>query len=128
MTYQWSKNGTAMSGATSSSYTTPAETTSDNNATFSVTVSNSAGSAASSAAILTVNAAAVAPTITSQPASQTVNAGLTATFNVAATGNSSPMTYQVEYELGRNQPGQRRQPTRLRRKPHRTTTRNLPLR
>jgi hypothetical protein len=43
MTYQWRKNGTAMSGATSSTYTTPAETTTDNNATFSVMVSNSAG-------------------------------------------------------------------------------------
>ncbi len=93
MSYQWSKNGTAMSGATSSTYTTSAETTTDNNATFSVMVSNSAGNAASSAAILTVNAAAVAPTITSQPASQSVNAGQTATFNVAATG-TSPMTYQ----------------------------------
>jgi hypothetical protein len=93
MTYQWSKNGTAMSGVTSSTYTTPAETMTDNNATFSVMVSNSAGNATSSTAILTVNAAAVAPTITSQPSSQSVNVGQTATFNVAATG-TSPMTYQ----------------------------------
>src|SRR5258708_1471474 len=55
LTYQWKKNGTAISGATSSSYTTPATTSSDNGAQFTVTVSNSAGSVASNAAILTVN-------------------------------------------------------------------------
>ena len=50
MTYQWKNGTTAISGATSSSYTTPAETT---GATFSVTVSNSAGSVTSNAAVLT---------------------------------------------------------------------------
>ncbi len=56
-------------------------------------VSNSAGSVTSNAATLTVNASAVAPTITTQPASQTVTAGQTATFNVAATG-TAPLSYQ----------------------------------
>jgi hypothetical protein len=93
MTYQWTKNGSSIGGATSSSYTTPAETMTDNNAQFAVMVSNAAGSAASNQAVLTVIAAAVAPTIAAQPASQTLNAGQTATFNVAATG-TAPMTYQ----------------------------------
>ena len=93
MTFQWMKNAIAISGATSSSYTTPAESTLDNNAKFTVTATNGVGNATSNAAILTVNAAAVAPTITTQPSSQTVNAGQMATFNVAATG-SSPMTFQ----------------------------------
>ncbi len=93
MTYQWSKNGAAISGATSSSYTTPAETTADNNAQFTVAVSNSAGSATSSAAVLTVTSAAVAPAISTQPASQTVVAGKTASFSVAATG-TAPLSYQ----------------------------------
>ncbi len=93
MTYQWSKNGAAISGATSSSYTTPAETTTDNNAKFTVAVSNSAGSATSNAAMLTVTSATVAPAITAQPASQSVIAGKTASFSVTATG-TSPMTYQ----------------------------------
>src|SRR5579862_6955874 len=93
MTYQWSKNGTALSGATSSSYTTPAETTSDNNAKFTVAVSNSAGSATSSAAVLTVTSATIAPAITTQPASQTILSGKTASFSVAATG-TAPLTYQ----------------------------------
>jgi hypothetical protein len=93
MTYQWQKNGTAVSGATSPSYTTPAETTTDNNAQFTVAVSNSAGNATSNAGTLTVNAAAVVPAITTQPSSQAVTAGQTATFSVAAIG-TAPMTYQ----------------------------------
>src|SRR5207248_5872088 len=41
----------------------------------------------------TVNAAAVAPTITTQPANQTVTAGQTATFAVVAAG-TAPLGYQ----------------------------------
>jgi hypothetical protein len=93
LSYQWRKNSVVIGGATSSSYTTPATTTSDNGAQFTVVVSNTAGSVTSSAATLTVNAAAVAPSITSQPASQTVTAGQTASFSVAATG-TAPLSYQ----------------------------------
>ncbi len=59
MTYQWKKNGAAISGATSFSFTTPAETTGDNNAAFTADVSNNAGSATSNAAILTVSASSL---------------------------------------------------------------------
>lgn len=93
MQYQWMKNGAALSGATASSFTTGAETTADNNAQFSVRVSNTAGSATSTAAILTVTSPVVAPSITTQPASQSIVSGKTATFSVAATG-TAPMTYQ----------------------------------
>ncbi len=92
-TYQWKKSGTAISGATSSSYTTPATTSADNGAQFTVVVTNTAGSATSTAATLTVSAAAVAPTVTTQPVSQTVTAGQTATFSVVATG-TAPLSYQ----------------------------------
>jgi hypothetical protein len=91
--YQWRKNGTAITGATSASYTTPAETTADSGALFSVVVSNSAGSATSGNATLTVTSAAVAPAITTQPMSQTVASGTTATFSVTATG-TAPLSYQ----------------------------------
>src|SRR6201997_5349938 len=93
LSYQWNKNGTAISGATSSTYTTPATTSSDNGAPFTVVVSNSAGSVTSTAATLTVNAAAVAPAITTQPVNQMVTAGQTATFTVTATG-TAPLSYQ----------------------------------
>jgi hypothetical protein len=93
LSYQWQKNGANIAGATSSSYTTPATTTSDSGSTFVAVVSNSAGSATSNAATLTVNPAPVAPTITTQPSNQTVTAGQTATFTVTATG-TAPLSYQ----------------------------------
>jgi Immunoglobulin domain len=54
--YQWQKNGAAIDGATSATYTTPATTAADDGAMFSVVVSNSAGKATSNAARLTVAA------------------------------------------------------------------------
>ncbi len=57
--YQWSKNGSPISGAVAASYSLFA-TTADNGATFRVAVSNTAGSATSSTATLTVSTAATA--------------------------------------------------------------------
>ncbi|MGB9434154.1 MAG: immunoglobulin domain-containing protein [Candidatus Acidiferrum sp.] len=54
MTYQWYKNGVQISGATSSTYTTPATVAGDSGSVFTVTVTNSAGSATSGPATLTV--------------------------------------------------------------------------
>jgi len=93
LNYRWMKSGAAISGATSSSYTTPATTSSDNGAQFSVMVSNATGSVTSSPATLTVTAGPVAPTITTQPTNQTVTAGQTATFTVVA-GGTAPLSYQ----------------------------------
>src|SRR5205085_1678647 len=67
--------------------------TADNGAQFAVVVSNTAGTATSNSAILTVNAAPVVPSITTQPSSQTITAGLTATFSVTASG-TAPLSYQ----------------------------------
>jgi hypothetical protein len=93
LSYKWMKNGTPITGATSSTYTTPATTTSDNSSQFTVMVGNSAGSVTSNPATLTVTASVVAPLITSQPVSKTVTAGQTATFSVAATG-TAPLSYK----------------------------------
>jgi hypothetical protein len=93
LTYQWKKNGAAISGATSSNYTTAITVLSDNSAQFTAVVTNAAGTATSNAATLTVTAPVVAPSITSQPMSQTITAGQAASFSVATTG-TAPMTYQ----------------------------------
>ncbi len=92
LTYQWSKNGAAISGATSSTYTTPAETTADNNAQFTVAVGNSAGTATSNAAILTVSAATLLLNSGSSSLSfGSVNVSSSSTQTAALTnsGNSS---------------------------------------
>src|ERR1700687_1950392 len=43
LTYQWRRNGTAISGAASVTYTTPASATSDSGSQFSVVISTSTG-------------------------------------------------------------------------------------
>lgn len=56
LSYQWQKGTTPISGATASSYTTPATTLVDDASAFQVIVSNSAGSITSNSATLTVAA------------------------------------------------------------------------
>ncbi len=94
-TYQWRKDGVAISGATGSSYRIATVQRADAGI-YTVVAANSAGSAASSGAVLTVN---IAPSITSQPASQTVKAGATVTFTVTAYGTPAP-TYQWRRDGG----------------------------
>src|SRR5260370_132368 len=99
LSYQWQKNGANIAGATSNSYTTSVTVTADSGSTFGVVVSNTVGTVTSIAATLTVNAAAVAPTITTQPANQTVTAGQTATFTVVA-GGAAPLCFPGEKKGG----------------------------
>src|SRR6202142_2749747 len=54
LTYQWFKNGVAINGATSSSYTTPPTVAGDTGSLFTVTVTDSTGSVTSLPATLTV--------------------------------------------------------------------------
>jgi len=90
-TYQWRKDGTNISGATSASLTV-ANAQAANAGNYTVVVSNSAGNVISDGAILNVSAA-VAPSITAQPASASVAVGASVSFTVNATGSPSP-TYQ----------------------------------
>jgi hypothetical protein len=85
--YQWNLNGTAIPGATNSSYTIPVAAA-GNAGNYSVTVTNGVGSVTS-----TVATVAVGSTITSNPMSLTVQPTQTAMFSVAAQG-LNPFTYQ----------------------------------
>lgn len=95
LAYQWQRNGSNITGATSAttaSYTfTPLLV--DSGAQFRAVVSNGGGSVTSTAAALTVNPATVAPQITTQPQALNVPDGAPATFTVAATG-TAPLQYQ----------------------------------
>jgi hypothetical protein len=93
LTYQWTRNGTPISGATLSTYTLSPTTASDNGAVFRVVVSKSAGDSTSLQATLSVNAPLVAPQITTEPVSATVTLPAGASFSAAATGNPTP-TFQ----------------------------------
>jgi hypothetical protein len=89
---QWqvsSDGGTTWSpfgGATSPSLSFTA-TAAQNGNEYEAVFSNSAGSATTAPATLTVD---YAPTVTTQPTDVTVNAGQTATFTAAAGGNPAP--------------------------------------
>ncbi|MBI5772005.1 MAG: immunoglobulin domain-containing protein [Verrucomicrobia bacterium] len=90
-TYQWFKNGTAIAAATGASFTIASISAGDTGS-YTVAVSNAAGTTLSSAAVLAVQGA-VAPTITAHPQSQAVSAGQSVTFSVGASG-SAPLNYQ----------------------------------
>jgi Big-like domain-containing protein len=88
LTYQWRKNTAYVSGATASSYMTPATTSGDNGAKFDVVVSNADGSMTSGAAVLTLNATgATLQSIAVTPASPSI--GIGNTLQLTATGTYS---------------------------------------
>jgi sugar lactone lactonase YvrE len=93
LAFQWSKNGSAIAGATAASYLTPPTTNADSGATFAVTITNAVGSATSASATLTVTPSPVAPSIVTQPQSVIVVLDSTATFTVVVQG-TAPFTYQ----------------------------------
>ena len=95
-TLQWQRSTDAgstfnnISGATDPTYNTGLTTLSQTGERYRVLASNSAGSATSNAATLTVNAAPQAPVISTQPTAQSVTAPGTATFTAAASGVPTP--------------------------------------
>jgi tripartite-type tricarboxylate transporter receptor subunit TctC len=93
LSYQWYRNGAAIVGAHAASLTVSGTTVADTGASFSVTVSNAAGSANSAQATLVVTAVATAPSVRVGPVNATVNAGQTASFSVTALG-TDPIAYQ----------------------------------
>ncbi len=93
LSYQWRRDGAPIGGANSASYVLNPTAVTDSGASFDVVVSNSVGNVTSAAAILTVNAAPVPPSITTPPANATVTAPAPASFSVVAAG-TAPLSYQ----------------------------------
>jgi len=93
LNYQWNFNGSNLAWATNSvlSLTNVQPV---NAGAYAVTVTNLYGSVTSSNAVLTV--LTQAPTITTQPTNEAVNAGSTATLAVVATG-TPPLNYQWSF-------------------------------
>ncbi len=89
-TYQWRKDGVALSGATSSTFTLASVLLTDAGS-YDVVATAVAGSATSNAAILAVSDSA--PQITAQPVGTTLAVGGNTALAVAAVG-SAPLSYQ----------------------------------
>ncbi len=91
--YQWYFNTNIVLANATNTTLTLTNIQSVNAGKYSVIVTNHGGSVTSVLATLTVNTGPTAPTITTQPQDQTVTAGQSATFNVAASG-SVPLFYR----------------------------------
>lgn len=79
-----------LPGATNTAFDVMGATLPDSGRQFRVVATNGAGNVTSQVATLTVNAAAVAPAFTAQPANQSVTAPTSATFSAAVTGSPTP--------------------------------------
>ncbi|NDC74099.1 hypothetical protein EBZ70_02125 [bacterium] len=91
LTYQWYKDGSAIAGATSSTYSIASASVADTG-NYTVKVSNAYGSETSTVATVSLSAAA-APVFTTQPSTQSVDAGTSLTLVAAASGAPTP-SYQ----------------------------------
>ena len=96
-TYQWTKNGTNIIGATSQAYTLTAgiDTPAANTATYSVLVVNSLGSNLASAATVAVSSqtAAAPGSCSVTPASASVNVGGSQTLSASCATGTAPFSF-----------------------------------
>ena len=92
LSYQWSKDGASIAGATAATLAL-SNVQVANAGSYTVTVSNGAGAITSNSATLTISSALIAPTLTQQPVNVAVAAGASASFSVVASG-SAPLSYQ----------------------------------
>ena len=90
LSYQWYKDGVAIAGATSATYMVSDVNQSGATGSYTVKVTNAAGSATSTAATLALLAP---PVFTSQPASISRYVGQSASFSVAVS-SAAPVSYQ----------------------------------
>jgi hypothetical protein len=96
LTYQWRKDGVNILGATSATLGLTAIKATDFG-TYSVTITSPTGTLTSTGAVLSRAAdPVVAPVITRDPSSVTINLGSSLILSVAATGSPAP-TYQWQF-------------------------------
>jgi hypothetical protein len=110
-TYQWTKDGTAITGATGASYTITAVQTSDAGS-YSVVATNSAGNAPSNAALLTVLPAGTSATHAVVGTGYTTGGTVTITNTITYVGTATGLGWQVllpdgwSFASGSDTPGQ----------------------
>ena len=96
ITYQWWRNigngESAIANATNSAYNTGVVSMADSGRKYNVRLSNGIGNNVISNTV-TLHVKPVAPVVTSQPPSVTVNEGQSATFSLSVSG-TTPMTFQ----------------------------------
>lgn len=100
LSYQWKKDGTAISGAVSSSFTTPTTTSSDNGAQFTVVVSNAGGSATSNPATLTVNSTTPPSVPTGLSATAASSSQINLTWNASTGSVAGYNVYRAGTKIG----------------------------
>jgi hypothetical protein len=91
LSYAWQKNGVAIAGATTATFTIASVQTTDVGS-YTCIVSNAAGNVTSAAATLAI----AVPTIGTQPASASAAAGNSVTVSVVATGSSPTYQWQKD--------------------------------
>jgi uncharacterized repeat protein (TIGR02543 family) len=92
LSYQWYFNDTVLAGETADTLTL-ANLTAEKAGNYTVKVSDNGAEIAKATSTLRINIPDTAPSITTPPQSQTVNAGDAVTFSVVATGDA-PLNYQ----------------------------------
>jgi hypothetical protein len=106
-TIQWQRSTDAgvtfndISGATSTSYSTGSTATSLSGQLFRAVLTNPSGSITSTPALLTVAAAPVAPSFSTQPLNASADVGAVANFTVVVSGSPAPtIQWQVSTDGG----------------------------
>lgn len=92
LAYQWYKNGTAISGATSSSYSINKSALTDNGAVFYCQVFNDLGTVTSNTATLTTEL--IVPQITAQATASVTKAEKSGTVRFSVTARGGNISYQ----------------------------------
>ncbi len=96
VSFQWYRNGVAVSGATAASHTLPSAQPAQAG-TYTVAITNTLGVVLSAPATLTVSDPPPPPTIQTQPSDVVVSLGGSISLSVAVTG-TGPFTYQWRKE------------------------------